>query len=161
MQHSAAQSLITVMTGAAATAEAEQLQDVMCQRMINTISTAACLAGGMGLIHGPARDWQSVGLLQPGRALNSVAPHHSLSLTRLPREATVMCDIMWQHAAIQAGRRHQSTTAQIQQNSHIENRVTQESYCSVPTIIIIINPCKPYLSASATAPHPLGRRKAD
>jgi hypothetical protein len=27
--------------------------------------------------------------------------------------------------------------------------------------IIIINPCKPYLSASATAPHPLGRRKAD
>jgi hypothetical protein len=28
-------------------------------------------------------------------------------------------------------------------------------------IIIIINPCKPYLSASATAPHPLGRRKAD
>jgi hypothetical protein len=25
----------------------------------------------------------------------------------------------------------------------------------------IINPCKPYLSASATAPHPLGRRKAD
>jgi hypothetical protein len=26
---------------------------------------------------------------------------------------------------------------------------------------IIINPCKPYLSASATAPHPLGRRKAD
>jgi hypothetical protein len=31
-----------------------------------------------------------------------------------------------------------------------------------PTIIIIIiNPCKPYLSASATAPHPLGRRKAD
>jgi hypothetical protein len=28
-------------------------------------------------------------------------------------------------------------------------------------IIIIITPCKPYLSASATAPHPLGRRKAD
>jgi hypothetical protein len=28
-------------------------------------------------------------------------------------------------------------------------------------LIIIINPCKPYLSASATAPHPLGRRKAD
>jgi hypothetical protein len=28
-------------------------------------------------------------------------------------------------------------------------------------IIIIINPYKPYLSASATAPHPLGRRKAD
>jgi hypothetical protein len=27
--------------------------------------------------------------------------------------------------------------------------------------VIIINPCKPYLSASATAPHPLGRRKAD
>jgi hypothetical protein len=27
--------------------------------------------------------------------------------------------------------------------------------------LIIINPCKPYLSASATAPHPLGRRKAD
>jgi hypothetical protein len=30
-----------------------------------------------------------------------------------------------------------------------------------PVTIIIINPCKPYLSASATAPHPLGRRKAD
>jgi hypothetical protein len=29
------------------------------------------------------------------------------------------------------------------------------------SVIIIINPCKPYLSASATAPHPLGRRKAD
>jgi hypothetical protein len=28
-------------------------------------------------------------------------------------------------------------------------------------LLIIINPCKPYLSASATAPHPLGRRKAD
>jgi hypothetical protein len=29
------------------------------------------------------------------------------------------------------------------------------------TLLIIINPCKPYLSASATTPHPLGRRKAD
>jgi hypothetical protein len=28
-------------------------------------------------------------------------------------------------------------------------------------IIIIIIPCKPYLSASATAPHPLGRRKVE
>jgi hypothetical protein len=31
----------------------------------------------------------------------------------------------------------------------------------VHVLIIIINPYKPYLSASATAPHPLGRRKAD
>jgi hypothetical protein len=30
---------------------------------------------------------------------------------------------------------------------------------NVNNIIIIINPCKPYLSASATAPHPLGRGK--
>jgi hypothetical protein len=29
------------------------------------------------------------------------------------------------------------------------------------SLIIIINPCKPYLSASATAPHPQGRQKAD
>jgi enolase len=28
-------------------------------------------------------------------------------------------------------------------------------------IIILIIPCKPYLSASATAPHPLGRRKVE
>jgi hypothetical protein len=28
-------------------------------------------------------------------------------------------------------------------------------------IIIIIIPCKPYLLASATAPHPLGRRKVE
>jgi hypothetical protein len=28
-------------------------------------------------------------------------------------------------------------------------------------LIIIIIPCKPYLSASATAPHPLGRRKVE
>jgi hypothetical protein len=36
-------------------------------------------------------------------------------------------------------------------------------WCSIIIIIIIIiiNPCKPYLSASAPAPHPLGRRKAD
>jgi hypothetical protein len=27
--------------------------------------------------------------------------------------------------------------------------------------LIIIIPCKPYLSASATAPHPLGRRKVE
>jgi hypothetical protein len=29
------------------------------------------------------------------------------------------------------------------------------------SVIIIIIPCKPYLSASATAPHPLGRRKVE
>jgi hypothetical protein len=28
-------------------------------------------------------------------------------------------------------------------------------------LIIITIPCKPYLSASATAPHPLGRRKVE
>jgi hypothetical protein len=28
-------------------------------------------------------------------------------------------------------------------------------------IVMIIIPCKPYLSASATAPHPLGRRKVE
>jgi hypothetical protein len=32
---------------------------------------------------------------------------------------------------------------------------------SLIIIIIIIIPCKPYLSASATAPHPLGRRKVE
>jgi hypothetical protein len=32
---------------------------------------------------------------------------------------------------------------------------------AVIIIIIIIIPCKPYLSASATAPHPLGRRKVE
>jgi hypothetical protein len=31
----------------------------------------------------------------------------------------------------------------------------------IAVIIIIIIPCKPYLSASATAPHPLGRRKVE
>jgi hypothetical protein len=31
----------------------------------------------------------------------------------------------------------------------------------ISVIIIIIIPCKPYLSASATAPHPLGRRKVE
>jgi hypothetical protein len=38
---------------------------------------------------------------------------------------------------------------------------SHEMVRSAGLIIIIINPCKPYLSASATAPHPLGRRKAD
>jgi hypothetical protein len=38
----------------------------------------------------------------------------------------------------------------------------EEAYCrSTLGIIIIIIPCKPYLSASATAPHPLGRRKVE
>jgi hypothetical protein len=35
----------------------------------------------------------------------------------------------------------------------------QHTGCSL--IIIIIIPCKPYLSASATVPHPLGRRKVE
>jgi hypothetical protein len=34
-------------------------------------------------------------------------------------------------------------------------------YSTAAAIIIIIIPCKPYLSASATAPHPLGRRKVE
>jgi hypothetical protein len=32
---------------------------------------------------------------------------------------------------------------------------------SIIIIIIIINPCKPYLYGIGTAPHPLGRRKVD
>jgi hypothetical protein len=36
-------------------------------------------------------------------------------------------------------------------------RIHKVSRC----IIIMIIPCKPYLSASATAPHPLGRRKVE
>jgi hypothetical protein len=36
----------------------------------------------------------------------------------------------------------------------------EEQHKEVENIIIII-PCKPYLSASATAPHPLGRRKVE
>jgi hypothetical protein len=35
------------------------------------------------------------------------------------------------------------------------------SFMDWEIIIIIIIPCKPYLSASATAPHPLGRRKVE
>jgi hypothetical protein len=35
------------------------------------------------------------------------------------------------------------------------------SSCYTRVIIIIIIPCKPYLSASATAPHSLGRRKVE
>jgi hypothetical protein len=36
-----------------------------------------------------------------------------------------------------------------------------ECFIIIIIIIIIIIPCKPYLSASATAPHPLGRRKVE
>jgi hypothetical protein len=38
--------------------------------------------------------------------------------------------------------------------------ITADAAAECVIIIIIIIPCKPYLSASATAPHPLGRRKA-
>jgi hypothetical protein len=40
-------------------------------------------------------------------------------------------------------------------------RATTAAHMLGTACIIIIIPCKPYLSASATAPHPLGRRKVE
>jgi hypothetical protein len=37
----------------------------------------------------------------------------------------------------------------------------ESAFVHLLSCLIIIIPCKPYLSASATAPHPLGRRKVE
>jgi hypothetical protein len=56
-----------------------------------------------------------------------------------------------------AATQRQAGTVLAELSSTREGQVSPSMQC----MVIIIIPCKPYLSASATAPHPLGRRKVE